>query len=164
MRKNFGIAMTAGVLLGGTCATAAPPPAADTYPADYKAQVSAYLERSLKDPYSAVVKEVRGPRATIRRLGGGLLFGGTKTPVHTVCYQVNAKNSYGAFVGLKTAMFTFRGGRIIGEDWSPALLYGQAQEVEIAEVLNDCAQPADPPPVDGAVRSDGSTPPPGTGS
>ena len=76
--------------------------------------LNAYLARTLKDPdsikqFRVLTKPVwatwRGTGYWVNSLDGGWL----------VCYELNAKNSYGGYVGLRThgVVFHVNGGRLI---------------------------------------------------
>lgn len=107
-------------------------------PTDYKAKIKAWLDDTLKDPMSAQVEEVRGPRVGAHlhnRDFGGAKYG---QPAWWVCYKVNAKNSYGAYTGNRLYMFAFVYGSIAGEFSSPRAGY-QGAEVPDTDVENECA-------------------------
>jgi hypothetical protein len=94
-------------------------------PADHERLFRGWLFSSLKDPMSAVVLHTAGP-AEFQASGaaGNSLFGwGT-------CYTVNAKNSYGAYVGNRWYLAVVRNDAIVhvyspgstsrGRDYTPA--------------------------------------------
>jgi len=80
---------------------------------DYRAVIKDWLDKNLKDPYSAVVeypyKPVQGWIRTAPIQGSQLIMG-WKIPV-----RVNAKNSFGAYVGNRVYLFIFRDNRIVFE-------------------------------------------------
>jgi hypothetical protein len=94
-----------------------------TTPAGYEAAIKEYFKRTLKDPYSAKYEEITPPilgfftestvtkpatlintdvRVTVRKIYGWM-----------VTADVNAKNSYGGYVGVKQYKFFFRGDTLI---------------------------------------------------
>ena len=73
-------------------------------PADYDAKVKRYLESTLKDPFSVVLEQTKAPNYVQGVIRRGLL---RKQPYQgwLACYRINAKNSYGAYTGFKSAAF-----------------------------------------------------------
>lgn len=71
-------------------------------PTNYRAQIAAYLKQTLKDPYSVWDAEISEPTT---------LFGGD---VPGVCVRMNAKNSFGGYVGIQTTSISFRDGVVRG--------------------------------------------------
>lgn len=69
-------------------------------PDSYRDIVSSMLRSSLKDPYSVRDAQISAPSP---------LVGGAQG----VCVRFNAKNSYGAYTGIDTKAFVFRGGKAI---------------------------------------------------
>lgn len=68
-----------------------------------------FLSRRLKDPYSAQYQWGTVSKGWIRNApihGGGLVFG------YKLDVSVNAKNSYGGYVGFKPYIFIFHNGSI----------------------------------------------------
>lgn len=82
--------------------------AQDVYPANYEAQIKQHFARTLKDPYSAVY-EISPPRPG--RVWAGLLFGGYREG-YVVYMTLNAKNSYGGYVGVTPHWILFKNGQI----------------------------------------------------
>ncbi len=84
-------------------------------PLGYNETVRNYLRTNLKDPYSLMDLSISEPAATSCRVGIYGPFNGWRV---TVSY--NAKNSFGAYVGLRTFYYWFHGERLkgIGEDAS----------------------------------------------
>lgn len=79
-----------------------------TYPSDYEVIIKSYLMSTLKDPSSAQYNGFTQPRSYW--IGGGLtprMYG------YMVCVTLNAKNSYGAYVGFQTDLFLIRDGTVI---------------------------------------------------
>lgn len=105
--------LLACVLLAA-CATAPIEPSAIDYgatPVHYMDAVHRYFTQTLKDPASAQYQDVAPPeRGYIKN---GLLYGGGKTYGWLVNVTVNAKNSYGAYVGFRTYSFLFRGEQLV---------------------------------------------------
>lgn len=80
-------------------------------PADWQARIREFVGAGLKDPYSAVYKfgEPRpGWVAKPAIRGGGLDAAG-----YIVAVEVNAKNSFGAYVGAQEWQFLIRDGQVI---------------------------------------------------
>ena len=79
-----------------------------TYPVEYELIVKRYYERSLKDPESARYKGISVPKPYWlgNRLSGSE-YG------YLVCATLNAKNSYGAYVGYQTDGFLIKNGDIV---------------------------------------------------
>lgn len=65
-------------------------------PANYENEIKAFISRTLKDPYSAVYVFDQSPQKRIAR--GGSPYGPFSI-VWTVELSVNAKNSYGGYIG-----------------------------------------------------------------
>lgn len=82
----------------------AAPPAGNV---GYDPLVKAWLSSYLRDPYSAVVNQVRGPRQTSFKPDVWTKITGT-----AVCYDINAKNAYGGYTGVKRHLFIFDAGRV----------------------------------------------------
>lgn len=115
MRKLFLIIAT--MLMSG-CATA--PPTQDEIanadygaapPAAYQNDVKQYFAESLKDPESVKYKEITAPEKGWVTLsfveGGGRVYG------WLVRATINAKNSYGGYIGYTTYSFLFRNGKLV---------------------------------------------------
>ena len=66
------------------------------------------IKFSLKDPYSAQIELYSGPKFTSFRPGFFADYSG-----YGVCYTVNAKNSYGAYVGTRMYLFIMDGDKIV---------------------------------------------------
>ncbi len=100
----------------------------------WKPTIERYFEESLKDPYSAVKKVSRGPRRS--KISPDVY---TTYKGWAVCYSVNAKNSYGAYVGTRPYLFVLDGqGSILGvvKDAEDHLVYQWI-------IDRECALPAD---------------------
>jgi len=78
-----------------------------SYPADYENTVKAYLNLVLKDPHSAKYKKLAGPEKSWVRYFGPAYFG------YAICYMINAKNSYGGYIGATTHYFMIKDGVVI---------------------------------------------------
>ena len=110
------LAAVAIVCALGACAMA--PTADQLASADYGAQpqhpetaIHLYFETTLKDPSSAQYREITKPvHGWIR---DPIVAGGKTNYGWQVDVAVNAKNSYGAYVGFKTYSFLFRGEEIV---------------------------------------------------
>lgn len=69
----------------------------------------AHLRSSLKDPGSAQVENLRGPsRVTMK---GSML--GPPQYGWGICANVNAKNSFGGYVGFRPVAMIWRDGRVL---------------------------------------------------
>lgn len=142
----------AAALLLPSIAYAEPTAIADLYPADYDAQVRARLELSLKDYGSAIIKPTRAPRATMMNVYDKLF--GKPVPSHVACYIINAKNSYGGYVGFRSYAFAFVNGKIVNS-WE----YREAtRPIEESAVSRECLLPPDPAPPDIATPSASGSP------
>jgi hypothetical protein len=80
-------------------------------PKNYKTILPAEIKSSLKDPYSSQITLYSGPKFTSFRPGFLADYYG-----YGVCYSVNAKNSYGGYVGEKLFMFLMDGDKIVWYD------------------------------------------------
>jgi hypothetical protein len=80
-------------------------------PTDYEAAIRAHFDRILKDPSSVQYREITQPEKGFFR--GPIIAGGQKTFGWLVKATVNAKNSYGGYVGFKTYTFLFRREHIV---------------------------------------------------
>lgn len=76
-------------------------------PDNYKELIVNRVIDRLKDPYSIRSASISKPTTGFV----GLLNGGTR-PI--VCIKYNAKNSFGAYIGINEAVFFFKDGRIEG--------------------------------------------------
>ena len=104
-------ALVVGLLMLAACAI---PPSQKTfdnadfgaYPENPEPIIKAYMARALKDPYSVRYHGFSKPKKWW--IGG---VGRTKVVYgYRVCVTYNAKNSFGAYVGSKTAFFLIRNG------------------------------------------------------
>jgi hypothetical protein len=82
---------------------------AGTAPTSYEQTIRSHLRYALKDPHSVVDFSVSEPVLTSCSVG---VYG----PFHgwRVAASYNAKNSYGAYVGLKTSYYWFHGDALKG--------------------------------------------------
>lgn len=100
------------VLLVG-CSTFTPQEAAQfdfgPYPHDYKDIVQRRLAGLLKDPSSAIIEFRAGPTQVWQ---GSTLFS-AKDYGWGVCLWINAKNSYGGYVGRRPYAYLIRNGAIV---------------------------------------------------
>lgn len=115
MRK---VALISFVLLVGGCAGDMPTlpnggvVSASDYgprPNDVQGLIAEFLRPVLKDPQSAQVERVTGPSMVMARnsvLGPGFYGWG-------ICFHVNAKNSYGGYVGFKRYVIVVRDGSVV---------------------------------------------------
>lgn len=124
----------------GSVALASPAPTPDRYPVDYDVQVRARLEMTLKDYGSAIIKVTRPPRATMMNVYDKMF--GKPVPAHVACYTINAKNSYGGYVGFRPHAFAFVDGRMVNA-WE----YREARSpLDESAISKECLLPADPAP------------------
>lgn len=77
------------------------------YPYSYEQIIKSYLEQRLKDPYSAEYRHIKGPE---KRWAG---FFGRSNYGYSVCYKINAKNSFGGFTGYKTHNFMIYNSQVV---------------------------------------------------
>lgn len=102
-------AISLGLLAG--CQTVTPEAKAEIsqgVPSDYREQTALYFRRFLKDPYSVRDAEISEPTSAF----AGLLYGGN---VPAVCVRFNAKNSFGAYTGIRTFAVGFKDGKVTGQ-------------------------------------------------
>jgi hypothetical protein len=115
--KTWALIVTALILLTGTRICIAEPDAAEAAAFDYgqmpsetyKDQITDYFNQTLKDPYSAHIKMNKPRRAWYQTppiWGSRTYFG------WVVAVKVNAKNSYGAYIGDEPYIFVFHGDKI----------------------------------------------------
>lgn len=78
-------------------------------PGDVKALIQAHLRTALKDPASAQVEEIVGPAF----LSVKASFLGPEAYGWATCFRVNAKNSYGGYVGFHPMVILWRDGSLI---------------------------------------------------
>ena len=105
------------VVIISACATAPPAPSDVAFtnadfgavPTNYEAIVKGYYDASLKDPDSVRYRSISTPQK--QWIGTR----GTESGQYgyLVCAVINAKNTYGAYVGYKTDAFLLRDGRIV---------------------------------------------------
>lgn len=114
-KRVFGIISMAclGFLFAG-CATAPTQEQINSayygdYPNDYETVVKNFMEVRLKDPASATYKFDAIPTK-------GWAGGGLSGPVEygwRICAYINAKNSFGGYVGAKRHFFLIRDSRVV---------------------------------------------------
>lgn len=109
------LAYIATVFLVTACASAfqRPEPMSDygSPPQGYEEAIKVHFEKVLKDPESARYRFGQPIKAYANE---GLAYGGKVTWVgYLVDVQVNAKNSFGGYVGFKPYMVLFSGNRIV---------------------------------------------------
>lgn len=90
------------------------PPTGDT-----SAAVRAFMVPLLKDADSARYRKVGGPVKGWTR--EALITGGHLEVGWAECYMINAKNSFGGYVGFKSYLFLFREGQLVGFSPNPQL-------------------------------------------
>lgn len=79
-----------------------------SYPENYRALVTSYLQDTLKDPESARVEYLTVPQKDYRIVQH-------RQPVYgyALCLTVNAKNSFGGYTGKQLALVHIRNGSIV---------------------------------------------------
>jgi ketosteroid isomerase-like protein len=83
-------------------------------PTDYRHAIEQYFQRVLKFPESIEYRDVTSPeQGFVKTLSGVFVGRDTYHYGWTVKATVNAKNSFGGYVGFKTYTFLFRGERIV---------------------------------------------------
>lgn len=95
-------------------------------PTGYEAAIKDYLHKTLKDPASAQYEEFKAPvlsyfsERTVTKpatlVNTDVRVTENRTYGWFVKVGVNAKNSYGAYVGIRNYTFVFRGNNIIHVD------------------------------------------------
>ena len=120
--KRFltGAAIAVLTVLSG-CAVGTPPAPEQMLSADYgpiptddqiKRGIKSYLETKLKDPDSALTKNISQPEKGFLTLSS-IAEGSRYTYGWLVYFDVNAKNSYGGFVGYKKYSVVIRDGKVM---------------------------------------------------
>ncbi|KQZ77886.1 hypothetical protein ASD55_17730 [Rhodanobacter sp. Root561] len=79
-----------------------------SYPSNYEQVVKAYYDNTLKDPSSAQYRDIALPK----QFWLGNRFTGAQYG-YMVCVTLNAKNSYGAYIGFQTDGLLIRDGVVI---------------------------------------------------
>lgn len=77
-----------------------------SYPSNHEQTIKNYMQRVLKDAESARYQFLNSPKT------GWNGFGGSKYG-YVVCAYINAKNSYGGYVGNRMSYFMIRNDRVI---------------------------------------------------
>lgn len=117
LTKSIAAAIVA-IFLGGCAAT----PSQDEFaradfgspPARAERDIEAYFAVLLKDPAAAEYRSISDPVRYWMRDQRGLVNGGDRILYGwAVEAQVNAKNSYGGYVGFRTYRFLFRADEIV---------------------------------------------------
>lgn len=80
------------------------------YPSDYERIIKDYAAITLKDPSSAQYTFLNEPKRAFNGIGGAK-FG------WVVCANINAKNSYGGYVGTRMNYFMIKDGRVINASY-----------------------------------------------
>jgi hypothetical protein len=80
------------------------------YPENYEVLIKQWLQVNLKDPYS--VRDLVITQPIQGKYWGGLLVTGGNVTAYQSRVQYNAKNSYGAYIGLRTYSYWMKNGRI----------------------------------------------------
>ena len=110
---NYIYFLATALLLSGCASSFQKPKSSANYgipPVNYEQTIKEYFESVLKDPESARYRFSQPIKAYENE---GLLFGGKVAWLgYLVDTQVNAKNSYGGYVGYKPYVFLFNGSQI----------------------------------------------------
>lgn len=82
------------------------------YPSsDYENIVKAWMKTNLRDPYSVQDLSISAPVRD--RFWGGLLVTGGYVYAHRTCVRFNAKNAFGAYIGLRDHVFWIKNDQVI---------------------------------------------------
>ncbi len=81
-------------------------------PDNYRELVAAHFREGLKDPYSVRDVGISAPRQEFV----GIFNGGMRD---AVCVRLNAKNSFGAYIGVRRHVVIFNGGRVAASGDNP---------------------------------------------
>lgn len=119
MRIGNGLLILIAMAALAGCVTAPPLPTAaqndvadhGEMPQHYKEAISAYFDGTLKDPASVQYRNMTVPKKEFIR--DSMLQGYKLNWGWLVSVDVNAKNSYGGYVGFQTYHFLFRGEIIV---------------------------------------------------
>ena len=97
-----------GLLVGCATPTQQEVAVADygSYPTDFETIIKSHMQATLKDPESARYQFLNSPKS------GWSSFGGVKYG-YVVCAYINAKNSYGGYVGNRMSYFMIKNRRLI---------------------------------------------------
>lgn len=108
MKRLLTLAVLALCLAGCSTPTADELRNADygSYPYDYESIIRSHMRGVLKDPESARYEFLNSPKI-------GWNGFGEKQFGHVVCVNINAKNSYGGYVGNRLSYFMIRNGRVV---------------------------------------------------
>ena len=90
------------------------------YPTEYKLIINSYLRSILKDPDSAKISKISKPRKEhkiVNQFKKEAIYG------YSSCVFLNAKNSYGGYVGEKPYWFFIRNGRVIDSSDNMGQIY-----------------------------------------
>jgi ketosteroid isomerase-like protein len=83
-------------------------------PSQYEEAIRQYFQKYLKDPDSVQYQEITKPeKGYATTVTGAILAHETRLRGWTVKATINARNSHGIYVGLKTYTFLFRGEKIV---------------------------------------------------
>lgn len=98
------VIVLAGALALAGCQTASTSDqiaeAAKHVPPNYRHLVADHIRKTFKDPYTIRDASISGPVP-------GTSFSGS---IASICVRANAKNSMGAYIGIKATQFVFRNG------------------------------------------------------
>jgi hypothetical protein len=109
--RHFVVALSLALLAGCASLPNSQQAAAADYgafPSEYEQIVKSYYDNTLKDPGSAQYRSVTAPQ----KYWLGDRFTGAQYG-YLVCATLNAKNSYGAYIGFQTDALLIRNGVVI---------------------------------------------------
>lgn len=111
-RRSIFVAALLSALIAG-CASFTPQELSSfdygPYPENYKDIIRGYIDARLKDPSSAILEYRAGPGQVWQK--GSIIS--SKEYGWGVCLWINAKNSYGGYVGRRPYAFLIRNGAIV---------------------------------------------------
>lgn len=101
-------------------------------PGDYRQQILARAKAEFFDPYSIRDAVISQP------ISGTSLSGATST----ICVRANAKNRMGAYTGLQTTAYIFRGGQItLSDQQYSGMICGSATYAPFPELESGATSP-----------------------
>lgn len=103
----FALATIAALVLTG-CASASGA-GMGLPPDNYKQIVREHVRTNFLDPYSIRDPEIAAPRPS----GGPILVPAGLKEVWVVCFRANAKNSFGAYTGMRPTAMLIDAGRVV---------------------------------------------------
>jgi hypothetical protein len=122
-RLSIGALLCLVLLVVAGCVSASPPPTLASVdigppPVGYDPEIKALFDAMLKDPYSAVY--------TFQRPVRSWFFDETQMN-WAVCGTLNAKNTFGGYVGARPFAVFYRHGRMVETSLTLTELFGRSQ-------------------------------------